>query len=324
MSILTTPAWLAAMSGRLPAAVPLTADGVEAHAFIQHEPRLTEFFDLHHVLTTTAPALPISRVPIDSPPWVPALTVMVPGYECLPTGPRAGDPEALHALISAALAYDIPTTAFLYTRPGPLETVLRERGFTCVPLSVTWDLHLPGTGVADYLAAFPRKRRKEIRREMRSVVDVRREEPDLDELTALRCQLSRKYRGTADFTVERRKLAALAALDSITLVARPEGGDAVGFAMFARHDGDWTCTAVGFDYSDERSRLAYFGTAFYAAAEHAYAEQTRTIGYGQGSWAAKRGRGCTGTPLNGWVRTRDPLLAEVLRRSAATTRREVL
>lgn len=322
MSFLASPAWLAAMHGRLPEAVPLKADGVEAHAFIQREPRPAEFYDLHHVLTTAAPALPISRAPIASPPWVPALTVMVPGYECLPVGPRALDPTALNALVSAALDYDVPTVAFLYTRPGPLEPVLRARGFTQVPLSMTWDLHLPGTGVADYLSAFPRKRRKEIRREMRSVVDVHREEPDLDELTALRCQLTEKYRGTSDFATERRKLAALVAMDPVTLVAR--AGHAVGFAMFARHDDAWTCVAVGFDYTDERSRLAYFGTAYYAAVEHAYAEQVRTISYGQGSWEAKRARGCTGTPLGGWIHTRDPELAEVLALSAATTRREVL
>lgn len=320
MSFLTSPAWLAAMRGRLPDSVPLEADGVWAHAFIQHEPRPTEFYDLHHVLTTDAPALPITRVPIDSPPWVPALIVMAPGYECLPVG--FTDPASLNALVSAALAYDVPTVAFLYTRAGPLEAVLRERGFTNVPLSTTWDLHLPGTSIDDYLASFGRKRRKEIRREMRSTVDVCREEPDLDELTALRCRLVEKYRGTSDFAKERAKLAALAAMDSVVLVARPD--KAVGFAMFARHEGSWTCTAVGFDYDDERSRLAYFGTAFYAAAEHAYAEGVRTIGYGQGSWQAKRGRGCTGTPLNGWIRTSNPVLREVLRRSAATTRCEVL
>lgn len=319
MSFLTSPAWLAAMAGRLPEPFFLRADGVEAHAFVQQEPRPAEFYDLHHVLTTAAPALPITRTPIPSPPWVPALTVMVPGYECLPTGPRSTDPAALNALVSTALAHDVPTVAFLYTRPGPLERVLGERGFTAVPLSMTWDLHLPGTGVADYLASFGRKRRKEIRREMRSTVDIRVAQPDLAELTHLRCLLVAKYRGTADHATERRKLAKLAAMDSIVLAA-----DDVGFAMFARYEGTWTCTAVGFDYADERSRLAYFGTAFYAAAEHAYAEGVRTISYGQGSWQAKRGRGCTGTPLTGWIRTRDPALAEVLRLSAATTRREVL
>lgn len=317
MSFLTSPAWLAAMRGRLPDPVPLAADGVRAHAFVQREPRPTEFYDLHHVLTTDAPALPITRVPIDSPPWVPALIVMTPGYECLPVGSGS-----LNALVSAALAYDVPIVAFLYTRAGPLEAVLRERGFTQVPLSTTWDLHLPGTSVADYLASFGRKRRKEIRREMRSTVDVHREEPDLDELTALRCRLVEKYRGRSDFAAERAKLAALAAMDSVVLVARPDR--AVGFAMFARYEGSWTCTAVGFDYDDERSRLAYFGTAFYAAAEHAYAEGVRTISYGQGSWQAKRSRGCTGTPLAGWIRTSDPVLRSVLGRSAATTRREVL
>lgn len=320
MSFLASPAWLAAMRGRLPDPVPLAAKGVEAHAFIQREPRPAEFYDLHHVLTTDAPALPITRTPIDSPPWVPALIVMAPGYECLPIG--STDPAALNALVSAALAHDVPTVAFLYTRAGPLEAVLGDRGFTKVPLSLTWDLHLPGTGIADYLASFARKRRKEIRREMRSTVDVRREEPDLDELTALRCRLVEKYRGTSDAAKERAKLAALAAMDSVVLVARP--GKAVGFAMFARHESSWTCTAVGFDYADERSRLAYFGTAFYAAAEHAYAEGVRTISYGQGSWAAKRSRGCTGTPLNGWIHTADPALGEVLRISAETTRREVL
>ena len=320
MSFLASPAWLDAMRGRLPDPVPLAVDGVAAHAFIQREPRPTEFYDLHHVLTTDAPALPITRVPIDSPPWVPVLTVMVPGYECLPVG--STDPAALNALVSKALAYDVPTVAFLYTRTGPLETVLADRGFTRVPLSMTWDLHLPGTSLTDYLASFARKRRKEIRREMRSIVDIKREEPDLDELTALRCRLTEKYRGASDPVEERAKLAALAKLDSITLVARPDR--AVGFAMFARHEGEWTCIAVGFDYADERSRLAYFGTAFYAAAEHAYAEGVRTISYGQGSWQAKRGRGCTGTPLDGWIRTEDPVLGEVLQVSAESTRREVL
>jgi len=93
----------------------------------------------------------------------------------------------------------------------------------------------------------------------------------------------------------------------------------LGFALFAEHHGMWHCLALGSDYGDRRSRLTYFGTAYYRAAEHAYRCGVRTIGYGLGAWQAKRARGCLATPLTGWVHTTDLELAAVARTSARIT-----
>jgi uncharacterized protein len=94
---------------------------------------------------------------------------------------------------------------------------------------------------------------------------------------------------------------------------------ALGFALFAEHRDTWHCLAVGADYGDPRSRLTYFATAYYRAAEHAYRCGVRTIGYGIGAWQAKRARGCRPTPLDGWVHTADPELAATVRASAGIT-----
>jgi Peptidogalycan biosysnthesis/recognition len=347
--MLATPGWLRAMDGRL-GARPLTFevwsdDRVELAAFasVQTTSRPGEFFDLHHILVRPTPDFPLteqsraarealSRTAPDD--WLPSLVVMLPGYECVPVGPGSTDPAALAALVTGALdwaaEHDIPTVAFLYLRPTrlALADALREQGFTRLPLTYTWDLHLPGDGIEDYLAALPRKRRKETRREARmlaeSGVDIRpvAVEPVFDELVALRCQLVTKYRGRADHAHEAARLRTMiedVAGGDPTLLLATADDTPVGFALFAPNRDEWLCLAVGHDYADPRSRLTYFGAAYYRAAETAYAVGVRTLGYGQGSWQAKRARGCAPTLMAGWVHSTDPALAATVRASAEVT-----
>lgn len=337
------------MRGRLgDELVTLTVPGrVDLLASVQRAPRPGEFFDLHHVCVSEAPALPLTDAaraarsalrPPDPPLWTPNLVVMLPGYECVPVGPAAADPTLLGRLADAAVGYAarerLRAVAVLYTRPGsPLAAVLADRGFLALPLSRTWDLEVPGDGAPGYLAALPRKRRAEATRELRQLeaagVVLRQLEaaeaatgPVLRTLTALRGQLVRRYRGRSDEAAERARLESLvhdvAGGEPHVFVAEA-GGTTVGFALFAAYGGEWHCLAVGYDYTDPRSRLAYFGTAFYAAIPAAAAAGVRRLGYGQGSAQAKRSRGCTGTPLTGWVHTDDPELRAAVRASAAVT-----
>lgn len=354
--LLASPAWLAAMRGRLgERTLTLLVHGngrpaLAALASVQREPRPGEVFDLHHVLVGTAPALPLTdaaraararlapAVPA-APAWVPSLVVMLPGYECVPVGPGADDAELLAALVDRAWEWaseaGMRAVAFLYTRPEAvaLAGVLADRGFTAVPLSITWDLPVPAEGLPGYLAALPRKRRQEARRELRRLhaegVELRALRPEevaaegtRHTLAGLRCQLVSKYRGGADEAVERARLASL--VDGVAggrphVLAAEVAGRPVGYALFAEHRGDWHCLSVGYDYTDPRSRLAYFGTAYYLAVSLASRAGVRSLGYGQGAAAAKRARGCVGTPLTGWVRASDPRIAAAVRASADVT-----
>lgn len=350
--MLATPGWLRAMEGRL-GARPLTfvvREGgravLAAYASMQTAHRPGEFFDPHHVLIAPTADFPLTdsaraaRAELaGSAPgpheWLPSLVVMLPGYECVPVGPASTDGAALTALVSGVLRWaadaGVPTVTFLYTRPGQTElaATLRAAEFTELPLTYSWDLHLPGTGIDDYLAALPCKRRREAHREARTLaeagvrVGVADVEPAFDDLVRLRCDLVAKYRGGADADRERSRLRTM--IDVVaggdpTLLLASVDGVPLGFALFAPHRDEWLCLAVGFDYSDSRSRLTYFGTAYYRAVETAYETGVTTIGYGQGAWQAKRARGCRPTLMTGWVHSTDPALGAAARASAAVTR----
>jgi hypothetical protein len=347
--MLATPGWLRAMDGRL-GARPLTfvvrsAARTELAAFasVQTTSRPGEFFDLHHILIRPTQDFPLTdqsradrtRLSLTAPDnWLPSLVVMLPGYECVPVGPGATDPAVLAALVNGALDWaadqGIPTVAFLYLRPEQhaLADALGDREFSRLPLTYTWDLHLAGTGIEDYLTSLPRKRRKETRREVRTLaesgVDIRQADvpPVFDALVELRCQLVTKYRGQADREHEAARLRTM--VDVVagghpTLLLATADDTPVGFALFAPNRDEWLCLAVGHDYADPRSRLTYFGAAYYHAADAAYAAGVRVLGYGQGSWQAKRARGCRPTPMAGWVHSTDPALAAAVRASAEVT-----
>jgi hypothetical protein len=354
--LLTSPGWLGAMTGRLGdrvLTIVVSEDGeaaLAAFATVQAVPRPLEFFDLHHVLISADPALPLTgearagrtALAATAPGpgrWTPNLLVMLPGYECVPVGPGRDEPRLLDALVVGAVRWaaeqDLRAVAFLYTRQDAagLAGALTGHDFVALPVSLTWDLPVPADGLAGYLGALPRKRRQDARRELAclgaagvelSSLDLTAAlaEPVLATLTALRCQLLRKYRGEADERTEHRRLAALirdvCAGQGLVVTAEADGS-LIGFALFGSHGKAWQCLSLGYDYSDPRSRFGYFATAFYGAVPAAAAAGVSSIGYGQGAAQAKRSRGCVGTPLTGWLRSADPDLTAAVRDSAAVT-----
>ena len=326
-----------------------------AHACVQDEPAPGEVFDLHHIFVSPTPPLPLTQaaraaramLAATAPPpaqWVPSLVVMLPGYECLPVGPRRDDDRVLGELTGAACAWadqhDLRTVAFLYTRPqdAGLAAALAGRGFTGVPLSITWDLPVPAGGLDAYLEALPSKRRREAKRELSRIdqAGVRIGEVDrgsltsgpvLDQLAALRCQLAAKYRRRPDQRSERARLERLISdvgAGRARVITAMAGEVMLGFALFCPHGSTWHCLALGFDYADPRSRLCYFGAGFYGAVPLAAADGARWISYGQGAAQAKRARGCVGTPLYCWLRTADPALGAAVRASATVSELEGL
>jgi len=348
--IFTSPGWLRAMHGRL---------GAEARTFVVHDrgrpvlavaatvqcrPRPGEFFDLHHVLISPAPALPYTgatrtrraalAAAAPSPPrWLPSLVVMLPGYECVPVGDDSYTDDMVRAVQQWADEHALRTVAYLYVRPDAvaLRAALDRHRYDIMPVSVTWDMPVDAGGLHAHLARLPRKRSTEARRELarlaESGVSIGPLDPDrtaaaFHRLVDLRCQLVRKYRGTADVAVERFRLRAL--IDDVCggdplIVTATAGPDILGFALFAPWADDWHCLAVGFDYTDPRSRYAYFATTYYGVVPLAAAAGVRRIGYGQGAADAKRNRGCIATPLSAHLRTKDPALAGAFRASAAVT-----
>lgn len=348
--LFASPGWLRAMDGRLgePPRVFAVDDGgrvaLAAFGTVQRVPRPGEFFDLWHVLAGPAPGLPLTpaarerrealcRTAPPAPRWLPALVMMLPGYECVPVGDPAYTGELVDGVLRWAADRDIATVAWLYVRPdAALDGVLAARGYRSLPLSVTWDLPVRPGGLPGYLAALPRKRRSEAEREMARMeeggVTVGLLGPELDgtvfdRLVDLRCQLVRKYRSGADVAVEAGRLRVL--VDDVcagrpAVVTAASGPDVLSFALFAPWGRDWHCLAVGSDYTDPRSRYAYFATAYYGAVAAAAAAGVRSIGYGQGASEAKRSRGCVGTPLRAYVHSTDSGVAEAVRASADVTR----
>ncbi|GAA3816963.1 hypothetical protein GCM10022226_42030 [Sphaerisporangium flaviroseum] len=341
-----TELWLDAMRGRIPGA---------DFTFVLREPGKTvlalygtvlagaernEVFGLPYILTGDARDLPLAedslaaraswRVP---PPesWYPHLVVMLPGYECHPIGPLAGDPDALSELTGAVVAWardqGLRLVAFLYTPPSTaaLQEALASRGFSRIPLAYTCELALTGEGFDDYLAALPRKRRTEARRELRRltqagvVVRAVRVTRVPEDVVGLKCGHSAKYNGVpADRAKVRARLEGLCAESGLLVRAELEG-TLVGYGLFIEHAGVWYCVSTAMDYGRHQARHAYFATVFYEPVRLAYSAGVRRLHYGQGSWRAKLSRGCRAVELPGWVLALDPRLAPVVADSARTT-----
>jgi Peptidogalycan biosysnthesis/recognition len=357
--LLTSSPWLNAVAGRLGdqlITIVVTQDGeakLAALATVHRRPAPGEFFDLHHVVVTAAPVLPLTEsaraaragLAAAAPPpehWVPNLIVMLPGYECVPVGPGRDDLVLLRELVRAAVSWaeqqNLATVAFLYTyaEPAGLGLALAEGGFTAMPLSRTWVLPVPDGGFSAYLATLPQKRRAEAGRELRRLekagVRLRQlepgeltDEPTLGRLAALRAQMQRKYRGKAD---DQRELAKLRQLltdvcDGRAIVFGAEAdGELVGFTLFCPHGDSWYCLTAGYDYADPRSRFCYFATAYYFPLPVAARAGVRSLAFGQGSARAKKSRGCVGLPLTGWIRSAEPALTAAIQASALVTELE--
>jgi hypothetical protein len=357
--LLTSPSWLGALAPRLgqqQLTIVVSQDGVArlaAFATVHRTAAPGEFFDLHHVVVSPAPALPLTEaaraaraeLTAAAPPperWVPNLTVMLPGYECVPVGPGRADLGLLRELVGGAMKWarehELATVAFLYTHPEPagLSVALAGYGFTALPLSRTWILPVPADGMNGYLAALTPKRRAEAGRELRRLseagVRVRQldpgeltDEPTLAKIASLRAQMQRKYRGRADDLRELAKLRPLltdVCAGHATVFVAEAGPAMLGFTLFCPHGDCWYCLAAGYDYTEPRSKFCYFATAFYGPVPVAAQAGVRSLAFGQGSAGAKKSRGCHGLPLTGWLWSSEPDLATAIRASARITELE--
>jgi len=348
--LLGTRPWLHAMSGR--AGRPALTFGVPAgtgrpqvamYGTFQAAPRPGEHFDIQYLVSAPTQLLPLTdaaraaRVELDAPEpsrWTPSLVLMFPGYECFPVGPGGTDPATMDTLVGGLVAWaraaGAQTIGFLYLRPAAaaLAGAAERHGFSRVPLTYSFDLPIPGPDFADYLAVLPKKRRGEVGRELRRIAaaGIELSQPPVgevfDDLVRLRCALVRKYRGDVDVENERAKLHRT--VDEVAggaphVFCATAGGTVLSAALFAGTDRDWTCLLTGTDYTDPRSALCYFATAYYEPVRVAAQRGVRLLRFGQGSWDAKRSRGCQPTLMTSWVLGLDPDVAAAVRRSAAST-----
>ncbi|RCG32105.1 hypothetical protein DQ384_06205 [Sphaerisporangium album] len=353
--LFATAKWLEAMRGRIPGDLftfVLREDGearLALYGSVLHGVPEGEIFDLPYILSGDPGELPLSPEtraaratwrPPSPESWYPSLVLMLPGYECHPLGPLAGDPVALAELVEAIVAWagerGLRAVACLYTPPSTaaLQDVLAGQGFSRVELSYSCELPVPGDGFDGYLAALPRKRRGEVRRELRALADagVRVRAVPMtsvpEDVVTSKCAHSAKYNGgrPADRDKVRARLEGFAGVPTPLLfraeLAAPDDpgdGELVGHSLFVRHGGVWVCVSTGMDYGRHEARHAYFATVFYEPVRVASEAGARRLQYGHAAWRAKLSRGCEAVPTPGWIRATDPALADVVADSASTT-----
>jgi hypothetical protein len=244
---------------------------------------------------------------------LPCLLLMLPHYQTVAVGPAAADPAGCAELVAAVLGWAagqrIRAVAAQYLDPaaGPLRDALVAAGGTAVTFADRCDLAVTWPDFAGYLAALPSKRRVVVRRERRALAErgvtvTRGPLTDaVDDLVTLRCALVGKYGGAPDRAKETAALDRIRATfgAAATVFAARAGGPLLGFAVFAQDGPQWTPLFCGADYQRPEARLTYFATLFYEPVALAPGLGVRTIGYGLGSWEAKRLRGCARVPLTG-------------------------
>jgi uncharacterized protein len=250
-------------------------------------------------------------------------------------GPGAAEKTYIESLVAAAVDWarssGMRTVAFLYVsaRPNPLRMVLRQAGFSRIPLSLSAILPIAESTFDDYLRTLPAKRRRMVRWERRQLENsgmafsLRPLLDCLDDVVRLRCALVRKYRGEVDERSERQRLQHIAkqlADFEVGVFCGEYQQKMVGFSLFHGHQGVWYPYWTGTDYDHPRQRLLYFETLFYQPIQLAAAAGVRAIEYGQGSWPVKRSRGCAPVPLDGWVLPLDPELVEPTKASSRVSR----
>lgn len=248
----------------------------------------------------------------------PCLLIMFPNYETAPAGRDARDPQAARRFIGALNTWaednGIRTVAYLYLRSDHPEFAgaLAETGHTLVPMIDRCDMPVTWTGFDGYLRTLSRNKRTAVRRELREIAErgiTITERPFGDEeseLIGLRCKLVAKYGGTPDPEREATSLRYLrdhfGGGDLLVVEARKDGR-MLAFSLFIRDGDSLTVLMNGTDHDHPDASFIYFATMFYRPAELAPALGVRAIGYGIGTVAAKRSRGCTTDTLYAAVRT---------------------
>ncbi|TLQ47799.1 GNAT family N-acetyltransferase [Streptomyces marianii] len=242
----------------------------------------------------------------------PCLLLVYPHFASFPVGNRREDPASLRRFLTEVTAWaqveGARSIALLFLHPvaSHLMTELSSAGFAVVPLVERCDLDVTWKDFDGYLESLPKRRRGEVRRELRLLesrgitLSSRHPSGDESDLVALRCQLVEKYRGSCDPAHERstfEQLRELVAADDITIFTATKDGRLLNFGLFVRDGDEWVAFLTGADYQSGQEGLGYFANLFYRPAALAPSLGIRTILYGPSARDAKRRRGCRVTPL---------------------------
>lgn len=202
---------------------------------------------------------------------------------------------------------------------SPLRTLLARHGYVRAAQPPVAELELPAGGLDGYLAALPRHRRKNVRRELAAfagAVDrVAVHDADrllADDVVTLVHDRYRRYGHRTPAESVRARMAHAQRLPGLTVLAAYRCGELHGFVAFAV-DRPLGRTVPRFGGCRPDSFFGYFNLTFYEPVRHCHAEGLRSLGLGDGSYAAKQARGATLHARDAFVRALDPAVAPLLR-----------
>lgn len=170
-------------------------------------------------------------------------------------------------------------------------------------------------GLPGYISRLPSKRRRAVRREIRTFAEagltVHREDPaHAPEHAALLVQNQERYGHNGDVGRATNYLTGQVDLlgeQAVLWTCRVGGqdGTVVGFLYALRHDDVLYVRAIGFDYARLGDSFAYFNLGFYTPLSAAPELGVRELRLGVGGYQAKVRRGAHLDPRFGWVRLTD-------------------
>lgn len=194
---------------------------------------------------------------------------------------------------------------FLYVSTGAAGALAAAGCAEPVLTAADAGIDLQGTGIADYLARFPSKRRRQFIREMARFEAAGyelREERLADcweQAGELLANVERKYGRPSDPAhwkqITRRQGERLN--DRGVVFACRRGAALVAFCLAYPWGGCLHERMIGFDYDSLENACEYFNMAFYVPLAHAYAAGLRKVHLGRESYAAKVFRGARLSPL---------------------------
>jgi uncharacterized protein len=342
--LLASKPWLDAIGDRLggePCSLLLSGRGrisVAAFGSILADPDAYEAVNVHRLLAGVPPVYPLdpraeearARAVSGLPPpaeWLPSLVLVSPGYECVPVGADADDPAALAAFLravaarAAGLGCRVASCLYVPRERPVLADRLAEAGWSCAPLVGRSRLSLAGcSSFGDWLARLGSARRAQVRRERRVLREagVRTERRPLaehfEDVVRLRSNLVAKYGGYSTPQAERERLERLLAAfgPRLVLFCSVAEGETIAFSLLVEEGPAWYPLWTGQEYGHPKARHLYFEAVFYAPVEAAIESGVETIDLGVGHSLAKRLRGATALPRDGWFLALDQRLERPL------------
>ncbi|MCU7729699.1 GNAT family N-acetyltransferase [Actinoplanes sp. KI2] len=228
--------------------------------------------------------------------------------------------ELLDTLTDTAREWDCPVVSVLHVPDGsPLVPELERRGFVGGAFLAQATLELTATDFDGYLAALPRRRRNNIRRERRvfaeaglnvSVDAIGSRGADM---AALHAEQLRSY-GYHHITTERllglmERIERHLAPWCRVLVAERDGA-LEAFALGYEYAGELHLKMTGFSrYAQEN--FGYFAMSYYSLIEYALHAGYSSIVYGPLAYPAKVFRGCTLAPRSSYLLVPEQLREQV-------------